>query len=190
MIGGLAAPDCFTVRNTDLNNRAVITDLISEAEAGPLGKRIVNCGDNTKNTPYKEGLTTLQSGTAIICMSSANYGTILYITAGSEKIFFKSKSNAIWGDWKQSISNTDIQAGNASLSECAPGKTTDFDITFPNPFPTIPKIMVSLRSSSQSEKYGLLTPYVANASKTGFTFRVANAHTTSLAPLVSWMAML
>ena len=88
------------------------------------------------------------------------------------------------------ITNADIQAGNTPLGDCVPGKTTDFQIIFPKPFSSIPKVMVCLRSSSQSEKYGLLTPYVANISKTSFTFRVANAHTTLLTPGGTWYAML
>ena len=92
--------------------------------------------------------------------------------------------------WETVLTNADIQAGNTPLGDCVPGKTTDFQITFPKPFPTIPKVMVCLRSSSQSEKYGLLTPYVANISTTGFTFRVANAHTGQLTPGGTWHAML
>jgi hypothetical protein len=102
---------------------------------------------------------------------------------------FGTYSNGIW-NIADVITNADIQAGNTPLGDCVPGKTTDFQIIFPKPFSSIPKVMVCLRSSSQSEKYGLLTPYVANISKTSFTFRVANAHTTLLTPGGTWYAML
>jgi hypothetical protein len=103
---------------------------------------------------------------------------------------YSAPAGTQWSEWETVLTNADIQAGNTPLGDCVPGKTTDFQITFPKPFPTIPKVMVCLRSSSQSEKYGLLTPYVANISTTGFTFRVANAHTGQLTPGGTWHAML
>ena len=39
------------VRNNNLDSRTVVADLTVEADAGPIGKRIVNCGDRTQNTP-------------------------------------------------------------------------------------------------------------------------------------------
>ena len=105
----MCATFIFT-ENSNLDDRTAITDLLAIANAGPSGRRIVNCGSNTLNTPYKAGLTTLQSGTAIICMSSANYGTILYVTAGSPKVFMRVKSNGTWNDWERLISNTDYEA--------------------------------------------------------------------------------
>ena len=98
----------INTQNSNLDDRAAVDDLLAIANAGPNGRRIVNCGGNTLSTPYKAGLTTLQSGTAIICMSSANYGTILYVTAGSARVFLRVKSNGAWSDWDGLISNADI----------------------------------------------------------------------------------
>ena len=96
------------MRNTNLDDRAAVADLLAEANNGPIGKRIVNCGSTTLNTPYKASLTTLQSGTAIICMSSINYGSIVYIAAGAEKLFLRSKVNGTWGSWEGLIKGSDI----------------------------------------------------------------------------------
>lgn len=91
-------------------------------------------------------------------------------------------------DWTYDVTNADFQSGNTSLGSCPANQITDFKITFPIPFSTTPKVIVCLRSSSTSEKYGLLTAYVANVTTTGFTFRVANTHTTDLTPGGSWYA--
>jgi len=96
------------VRNTNLDDRTAAVDLLSEANNGPIGRRIVNCGSTTLNTPYKANLTTLQSGTAIICMSSINYGSIVYVTAGAEKLFLRSKVNGTWGNWEGVVKGSDI----------------------------------------------------------------------------------
>ena len=96
--------------NSNLDDRTAVADLLAIANVGPSGRRIVNCGGNTLNTPYKAGLTTLQSGTAVVCMSLANYGTILYVAAGATVAFLRSKVNGTWGDWKTLLSNSDYEA--------------------------------------------------------------------------------
>lgn len=96
-------------QNSNLDDRTAVADILAIANAGPSGRRIVNCGGNTLNTPYKAGLTTLQSGTAVVCMSSANYGTILYVAAGAAVAFLRSKVNGTWGDWKTLLSNDDYE---------------------------------------------------------------------------------
>ena len=86
-----------------------MADLLAIANAGPSGRRIVNCGGDTLNTTYKAGLTSLQSGTAIVCMSSTNYGTILYVANGADIVFLRSKVNGVWKDWTRLLSNADYE---------------------------------------------------------------------------------
>ena len=105
---GKVLMDLYNVLNTNLDDRTAAVDLLSEANNGPIGRRIVNCGSTTLNTPYKANLTTLQSGTAIICMSSINYGSIVYVTAGAEKLFLRSKVNGTWGNWEGVVKGSDI----------------------------------------------------------------------------------
>lgn len=95
--------------NSDLDDRGAVADILSEANLGPAGKRIVNCGSTTLSTPYKAGLTSLQSGTAVICMSSSNYGSIMYITAGTEQVFLRSKANGTWGSWEKILTVSDFK---------------------------------------------------------------------------------
>lgn len=183
----------FTVLNNDLDDRASVTDLFDIANIGPNARRIVRYSANTLNTPYKEGLTSdIDTGLAIISMSSSgNYGSILCIPEGGTITApCICKKTQTWGKWNRMLTNSDRQFGNAPLGDCAAGKTTDFQISFPEPFPALPKVIVCLRSSSKTEKYGLLTPFVADITTTGFTFRIANAHTTSLTPGGTWYAML
>ena len=106
----------IVTQNSNLDDRTAVADILAIANAGPSGRRIVNCGGNTLNTPYKAGLTTLQSGTAVVCMSSANYGTILYVAAGAAVAFLRSKVNGTWGDWKTLLSNDDIQIARVTAS--------------------------------------------------------------------------
>lgn len=93
--------------NSNLDDRTAVADILAIANAGPSGRRIVNCGGNTLNTPYKAGLTTLQSGTAVVCMSSANYGTILYVAAGTDAVFLRPKVDGTWKDWERLLTNAD-----------------------------------------------------------------------------------
>ena len=95
--------------NSNLDDRTAVADILAIANAGPSGRRIVNCGGNTLNTPYKAGLTTLQSGTAVVCMSSANYGTIFYIAAGTDAVFLRQKVNGTWEDWERLLTNADYK---------------------------------------------------------------------------------
>ena len=162
--GGLIWAIFFTVRNTNLDNRTVVADLIVEADAGPIGKRIINCGDNTHNTPYKAGLTTLQSGTVIISMSSANYGTILYIAAGAaDTLFLRAKANGTWGDWFRLRSNRDSQGGTVSITPTAVNQPAYKTITFPMAFAAVPSVTVTPMTSSPN----MIFASVANITSTG-----------------------
>lgn len=105
------------IQNSNLDDRDVVADLLAIANAGPSGRRIVNCGGNTLNTPYKAGLTTLQSGTAVVCMSSANYGTILYVVAGTDAVFLRPKVNGTWKDWERLLSNANFIKKMVSLNQ-------------------------------------------------------------------------
>ena len=97
----------IVTQNSNLDDRTAVADILAIANAGPSGRRIVNCGGNTLNTPYKAGLTTLQSGTAVVCMSSANYGTILYVAAGTDAVFLRPKVDGTWKDWERLLTNAD-----------------------------------------------------------------------------------
>lgn len=79
------------------------------ANAGSGCRRIVQCNANTLNTPYKNGLTTGAAGTAYVNMSNANYGTILYVVAGTSRVFLKSKAAGNWGDWSEIVTNNDFE---------------------------------------------------------------------------------
>lgn len=87
-----------------------MADLLAIANIGPSGKRIVQCNENTLNTPYEAGLTNGKSGTAYINMSSVEYGTILYIVSGTNRIFLRSKDNGIWSNWGELLKKADYEA--------------------------------------------------------------------------------
>ena len=177
------------VRNTNLDDRNAVDDLQAVADVGLYTRRIVRCNSDTANTPYKAGLTGAGYGTAYIGMISVNSGTILYVCDSFPRAFLRAKDGGNWGDWVQINTKADLQMGNTPLGNCAAGNTTDFEITFPQPFFTTPRVIVSLRSSSTSKDYGLLTAYPVSISKTGFTFRVANAGTSQMTPGGTWIAM-
>lgn len=174
--------------NSNLDDRDVVADLLAIANAGPSGRRIVNCGGNTLNTPYKAGLTTLQSGTAIISMSSANYGTILYIAAGTDTVFLRPKVNGTWKGWERLLSNADVQNGSTTSISCTANAITELTITFPRAFNSKPKVVVSFYSDTTSTKYGMLTHMVFNVTTTNFKVRIANASDTTLNPAIYWIA--
>lgn len=95
--------------NSDLNSRNDVSDLLAEADMGRLGKRIVMCGANTLNTPYKAGLTLGAEGVAYINMTNDNYGTILFITSGGDDVFCLYKHNGTWSPkWSQFVANSDL----------------------------------------------------------------------------------
>lgn len=96
--------------NSDLNSRNDVSDLLAEADMGRLGKRIVMCGMNTLNTPYKVGLTPGAEGVAYINMTNDNYGTILFITSGGDEVFCRYKNNGTWSpEWSKLITSADME---------------------------------------------------------------------------------
>ena len=100
------------MKNSDLDDRTAIDDLFAIADKGLNARRIVQCNENTLNTPYKAGLTAGRSGTAYINMSATNYGTILYIVSGTNRVFLRAKDNGTWSNWEELLKNADIKIFN------------------------------------------------------------------------------
>ena len=95
--------------NSDLNNRNDVTDLLAEADVGINSKRIVNCGANTLNTPFKAGLTNAAQGTAYINMANENYGTVIYVANSGYEIFLRKKGSGVWDpNWYKLLTNADL----------------------------------------------------------------------------------
>lgn len=104
-------------QSSNLDDRTAIVDLLAEADIGATGKRIVQCNENTLNTPYKAGQTNGKSGTAYVNMSSVGYGTILYIVSGTRRIFLRSKDNGIWSNWDELLKKSDFITKTVSLNQ-------------------------------------------------------------------------
>lgn len=114
---GKALKDLIDQTNSDLNSRNDVSDLLAEADMGRLGKRIVMCGMNTLNTPYKAGLTLGAEGVAYINMTNDNYGTILFITSGGDEVFCRYKNNGTWSpEWSKFVTNADLDGHLVFLS--------------------------------------------------------------------------
>lgn len=80
----------------------VIPDLLEEADKGLESIRIVRTNHTTLNTPYTDGLTDIYvAGTAIILMTSVQYGSILYLTSGKNQMFVRVKNDSGWSDWDE-----------------------------------------------------------------------------------------
>ena len=103
----------MNVLNSDLNNRNDVTDLLAEADVGINSKRIVNCGANTLNTPFKAGLTNAAQGTAYINMANENYGTVIYVANSGYEIFLRKKGSGVWDpNWYKLLTNADLEVNN------------------------------------------------------------------------------
>lgn len=101
--------------------------------------RIVQCDQNTENTPYKAGLTYATHGTCIVS-STATYKTLLYMaTSASEYVFFQSCQNGKWGDW-QAVSVM-IPSLRTTLYVSATGNDTAGDGTLEKPFASLTKAL-------------------------------------------------
>ena len=79
-------------------------------------------------------------------MSSANYGTILYVAAGTDIAFLRSKVNGVWKDWVRLMSSADMQSGVITVDAAANG-ATEFTVTFPVAFANLPCIVVGVLTS-------------------------------------------
>ena len=67
---------------------------------------------------------------------------------------------------------------------------TDVTVSFNFTFPSTPRVVGTLYSSSTAYKFGQVTLAVKSVSTTGCVFRVFNADTESRTPNISWQAML
>ena len=181
-----------TVRNSDIENMLgyeISSDILAEAAAaGFNARRMAWCDQNTVNTPFKAGLTESQNGLAIISMSSANNGSILYITAGTPRLFVRSKNNGNWGEWNV-IANADIQHGTQSLGEpISAGSAKTYSVIYPLAFRAVPDVVVSLIINLSDMDINKLSVHIATRTATGFTFVVQNGSDSQYQPAISWIA--
>ena len=122
--------DAIVSLNSDLNNRNDVTDLLAEADVGINSKRIVNCGANTLNTPFKAGLTNAAQGTAYINMANENYGTVIYVANSGYEIFLRKKGSGVWDtNWAKLTTNADLDTSAMQLFDYS---YKEFDFNNPN----------------------------------------------------------
>ena len=118
-VAGKTLKDDVTKLYSDLDDRGAVADLVAIANTGLNSRRVVQCNENTLNTPYKAGLTNGKSGTAYINMSSADYGTILYITSGTNRIFLRSKDSGTWNEWDEVLKKVDCNIKTYEITVAA-----------------------------------------------------------------------
>lgn len=161
---------------------SALADLTAEADKGYNVRRFARTDGNTLNTPYKADLTSAANGFAIISMSSSNVGTIVWIPMGIPKIFIINKVSGTWGNWTSTVTNNDLQAGVVNVVATANG-TTEFKVTFPKAFTSLPIIMTNVVTSRPD----LRTSSPLTRSTTGFTGVLYN--NSSAADIsIFWMA--
>ena len=182
------------MRNTNLDSRAGIDDLIYEADRGANCRRIVQCSDVTKNTPYSAGLIkNASSGTAYINASSLSYATILYISSGAPRIFLKCKIAGTWKDWEELVSFKDLFSHLASatytLEDVIPaGGSKTVTITFDKAFSSTPSVCVSLVNNTDSAIMNKVNVYVRARYSDHFIFTIQNGSDDTVRPAVNWIA--
>lgn len=65
----------------------------------------------------------------------------------------------------------------------------DVSVSFNTTFPSTPRVIISLRSSSTSSEIGLMTVSAINVTTTGFTARFFNAGSSGRSPNAEWVAI-
>ena len=85
-----------------------------------------------------------------------------------------------------------IQCGVKTGSTVATHSYSDFTVTFPTPFPSIPTVCVSLYTSSTGYGMGSVSAVVCvgTVSTTGFTIRCYNNDSEGRNPAYTWIAIL
>lgn len=169
---------------TDVSQRTNVVDLLAQANVGVNGRRIVLCNENTLNTPYKAGLTSVTSGVAYINMTSTNYGQIIFVCGGRELIFTLSKTDGSWGDWKGPLSMGQLETGSIEV-DCAANGTTQFSVTYDTTFLKNPFVFCTpLTTLAQ-----YFTISVSPRSQKGFTGNVYNGTQSQRTIAVMWLAI-
>lgn len=154
------------------------------ADIGRTARRIVKCGKDTLNTPYKEGLTGgIDTGIAIITMGSVNYGTILYIPDGglTTTPFIRKKTAGTWGNWIE-IATGVIDCGIISVA-AGGGTATKFSVTFSKKFNQIPSVTATV-STTSPQTHAVSVPSVTKTGFEGYLYREASQQQM----VVRWIA--
>lgn len=173
------------MKSSDLDDRGAIADLVAVANTGLNSRRIVQCNENTLNTPYKAGLTAGKSGTAYINMSSIDYGTILYIVSGTNRMFLRSKDNGNWNDWNELLKNSDLKAQSGLVVVASKqNEPVEFNVTFAEVFTSVPQVTAAV-STSLPHLHSVSISAVTKTGFKGYLYRSAAAENIN----VRWIAV-
>lgn len=150
----------------------------------------------TNNTENDEALYLTDApekyGTVEILRGfTGNYCTAIFYSADINSIWrynYHAENSAANG-WIKLVSNIDTQTGVISSIPCPAGEITEYNLTFPKPFLTAPKVLLSVASDSSSVKYANLLAFVRTITSTGCVIRIANNSDIQMSPGVEWIAM-
>ena len=137
------------------------------------------------DTPEKYGIIEVHRG------FSNNYCTILFYSADINSIWrynFHTENSSANG-WIKLTSNKDLQGGRIAAITCSPGNITEYNLSFPKRFLSVPKVMLTIASNSTSAKYGSLLPMINSVTVSGCVIRIANNSDIQLSPSVDWIAI-
>ena len=104
MIGGLAAPDCFTVLNTYLSNRfasrVADCNFLTEGKSETVVMAIWD--NNTLNTPYKQGVSGFGNGFVIGMSLELAWAIQVAFAVSDTNLFVRSYTLAGigWTGWR------------------------------------------------------------------------------------------
>lgn len=98
----------------------------------------------------------------------------------------RSGGRVTWGDWVQftgfaeDVSVAIMPQGSTfTVSNAASNSYTDYNVTFPEPYDTVPIVVAGLAGTITGYTMGNVSVAAFNVTTTGFTARVYNASTTT-----------
>lgn len=83
---------------------------------------------------------------------------------------------------------SNMDCGTVTIQSAA-RTITDRSMTFKTPFKIVPKVIVSIESTTSNADYGYITALTMNISEKGFTIRIANACNSNFTPAINWIAL-
>ena len=180
----LVVAGATTINNTlDVTRATILANTLGVAGATTLNNTLAVTSDTTlNNTLAVAGATTMNNTLAVAGATTLN--NTLDVTGATNVAEFTSTGLVSAAQLKIGIGNvlTSLISGTATVNPSAvmpPHAKEQFTITFPDPLPSIPKVIITLRTSTAASiaRSGL-NGIIVNVGVTGATVEIENLATT------------
>ena len=161
-----------------------LTDIVTALPNNSIAMLYTNNSDRLVNDvphPY---------GCLHIFKNTANRVTCKFWSSQDSTSYERVYNAEFVSDWKQVISNADLEVNTAKIGNCAAKTVTTYYVKFDTPFSSAPIVVATLNLHTENANNSDITITVSNVTNAGFNIRYINNTDNQISNgTVNWIAI-